>query len=205
MLQRTVIQRHILQLDALLGDPVGKREEICLALQRLVGRVALRVEFPSPQCREELAQDVFLYCLGQVGKQPRDAGRAYHWFALVAKRKFWARLRWERKRAAKSLSGIDHDRARLRPVARLGERRASALEPLARGQSRVRLTNYLDGLLDRTMAQLRDPADATELQITRGMVLALQEVRRRVTGTYRRLAEGDLGYTERYRVEREDS
>jgi len=194
---------HQVSFNALFLDSVAHRPQIGLALQDLVHRVARRVRFPSAQCRAELSRDIYLHCLEILDQYYPTHGHAYRWFALAARREFWLRLGQERRRRTCSLGDVDHDAARLRPLPSLAGRHRAA--PLVSARLGLRFTTYLDDLLQRTLARHGQAATAADAQLTRGMVLALQEVRHRVAGTYRPLTQAGLVYTQRHRVEQDDA
>ena len=186
--------------QALFADPGRHHEAIGLALHRLVERVARQIDFPSRQCRVELTHDVYLYCLERVGLYDPAGGQAGRWFVLTARRRFWEALRRERHHAIRSLSWIDHSEARLRPVPQPIIHRAGTARFVIPSATRRRLTDYLDRLLERAVTMHGEGALGHDAQITRGMVLALQEVRHRIAGSYRRLRDSDLAFSERFRM-----
>jgi hypothetical protein len=193
------------QFNALFERPQERHAEICMALQEMVTRVATLVRFSSRQRREEITRDVYLYCLEQVTvfETAGASGRrnALRWFGLVARREFWTRVRTERARRMYSLNDVDHDTARLRAVPRVLRHASAPGKALAHGRTRTRIADDIDGMLDRAVMRYRT-ARGDEVKVTRGMVLALQEVRKRITGKYRRMQEAEMRYGETHRLEK---
>ncbi len=198
-------QSRMAQFNALFEHPGERHADICLALQEMVAGVATTVRFASRQRREEITRDVYLHCLEQLPAFHSEAagGRnALRWFGLVARREFWARVRLERARRMYSLNDVDHDTARLRSVPRV-QRHAPIAQALTHGRTRTRIAAEIDAMLDRAVMRYR-AARGDEGPVTRGMVLALQEVRRRITGKYRRMQEADVRYGETHRLEKDE-